>query len=90
MPSSPSPSFEYIGEDEIEMDQVIMSERGWDDLCPNKVKNQFLKQVISQWLYYNWKISVAKEGMPNAKLTLTSRLDSHRVNFLKNLNLTLI
>ena len=46
MPSSPSPSFEYIGEDEIEMDQVIMSERGWDDLCPNKVKNQFIKQVI--------------------------------------------
>jgi hypothetical protein len=28
------------------MDDVIMSERRWDDLCPNELKNQFIKEVI--------------------------------------------
>ena len=46
IPRSPTPSFESIGDDEREMDHVIMKENRWDYLYPNEVKNQFIKQVI--------------------------------------------
>ena len=47
------------------MDHVIMSERGWDDLCPNKVKNQFIKLVIEPMVILQLKDIRCSRG--NAK-----------------------
>ena len=66
IPRSPTPSFESIGDDERELDHVIMKESRWDDLYPNEVKNQFIKQVIENMAITNGRYPMLKRELEKA------------------------
>ena len=71
-PAHSTDSIVSIGEDEKDMNHVVMKENRWADLYPSEVKNQFIKQVIEAMNVTNGKYQSLKKKLEKQMKTSTS------------------